>query len=171
MISKEDLQYEIELTGNYVELIEEGNYSYEHVILNESSYKRIQMLPLKEQEKLFKSFDADFISVKRNGKISFIHLTDVMFLPNIKKHGLKADTEWIHDLGVGIYGFKLEADERHMNLFWNNNRSGGKMFKIKGTFNGEYLECVFDNSGTNTNHVGYLVMKTTIIEPQNLIFQ
>ena len=167
-LNKLNLQYQQEVTGTYNDSLDD--YSYTHMILEEASYNLIQSLPVKEQKELLDGFQEDFISVKRSGTLSFVHLTDSMFIPSIKETGLIADEEWIHDLGYGIYAFSKTGDTQHMETFWNQNRPGGSCYTLYGEYTGDFLECIYDNSSTLTNHVGYIVMQTSNIEPSKLIF-
>lgn len=125
---------------------EEGKYD-----LNYEKYKEIA-----------KVLKIDFLSVSRNGEISFLHVASIHSFDFIDKNGLKPlIDDFVLDLGQGLYVISKEinydvAIENLLN-YVAEEIEDEKLLVIKGKYNGKFTECVFGEG-----HEGYIVLKSSV---------
>ena len=142
------LKDRVEKTGGYKKSIE-INYFFKHLILELSEYEKYKDSLLE----LAKTIGVDFISVKKNGFINYIHLTDISYKENIEKSGLiPPNSGFIGDLGYGIY----VVDQRNYIAIDNLkdyiiDEPEDTLLLVYGSYCGEYIECIY-----GIGHKGYI---------------
>lgn len=133
---------------------DESGYLFQHLILTEEEYKKMDRDTLK---KFSKENQIDFVSVQLTGTIDYYHVAESWKKTFIEENGIHATDEWVHDLGKGIYAVPQVDGEAINNL----KTYVGEEFKIddeivivEGTYKGPYLKCVYGDQ-----HEGYIVLQ------------
>lgn len=161
-----DLDKQLELTGYYADKINEDNYSYTNLVLTDKQYN--DMLANNEFYDCINEIGSDFVCVKRIGTIDFVHSTTEDRINGIKNQGLLPVTDWIHRLGIGIYGvFNTKEGLNALKSYIEDNL-GGNVTLLFGIYEGEYIECIYDELFDECSHVGYIVMKIDKINTENI---
>lgn len=137
--------------------IESPEFLFQHLVLSISS-----AIDESELEKLADIHRVDFISQVEEGTINFIHVSYPSQLKSIKERGLIASSE-SSDLGVGVYLIEEDDVEGTENLLtYVETLMQEEILIIKGTYQGEYMRCIYGES-----HEGYIVVKETVL-PNNI---
>lgn len=158
-LSIEDLELlskRIQKTGGCKNTLD-VNYLFKHLILEKDEYVRYKdVLP-----ELASEIEVDFISIKKNGCIDYVHLTNIFNKIEIENRGLIAPLSgFVGDLGYGIY----VVDPRNY-VAINNlkdyimNEREDNILLVFGNHCGDYLECVYGKG-----HEGYINIPEVTIE-------
>lgn len=117
-----------------------------------------ELIKISNLDKLSNDLEVDFISVEKEGKLDFIHISNIEYKNDIEKYGLFYGEG---DLGTGIYIVDKNNTEGIDNLktFISEsfNYDEEKLLVVKGKYNGKYIECIY-----GYNHKGYVVVKNEI---------
>lgn len=123
-----------------------------------SIYNSIEDLPaFSDMEALESKGEVDYFCIEKTGHIKFIHLAGLESLSFIKANGLIPMSDYIPDLGVGIYC--IEDSETNIDAL--DNLKGlhdcyeptSRYLEVRGEYNGKYIECIYGNS-----HEGFIVL-------------
>ncbi|WP_275372535.1 hypothetical protein [Clostridium tertium] len=135
---------------------------FRHLVLDEYQLDEIK-------ERGYTLFDIaedlniDFISLKRNKEIEFIHITSLENKNSIEENGLVIrESSHIPDLGSGIYVISEDTsyEEAIANLKDILEETYGRndtAAVVRGHYSGPYSECVYGD-----NHHGYIVLKYNV---------
>lgn len=109
-------------------------------------------------------YNVDFISVCITTDIDFIHATSPEHKESIDKFGLiMTDSEYIPDLGKGIYGIDVYSEKGFENLkTFISEKDIKDILIIEGNYVGDVEVCVYGE-----RLVGSIVIKENV-EPENL---
>lgn len=131
---------------------------FKHLILSEEEFENINN-DLGIDTFAFKN-GIDFISVRYNGEIDFIHYTSIDNKESIEEKGLiQIDNQWIMDLGRGTYVIEDNDDVAEDNLYtyFEEKDDDDEVLKIEGVYKGEYIKCEY-----GIGHEGYIVISNNI---------
>jgi len=146
--------YKIEQTGG-----KHDDHMFKHMILTEEQYEEI-LKSGTELIKIAEESQVDFISVRKNNKITFKHISAVENESSINKSGLSFhDDEFIYDLGKGIYVIE-ESDEQaldNLKTYVAEGFEDDEILLVTGWYTGEYTKCVY-----GFQHEGYIVLSKNV---------
>ena len=138
----EDLVQEIKLKISDIDQLNRG-----HLILDEKYYnEKLEGYEFAVAEK----FNCKTISLLIDGKLHFLHITNISKLQSITENGLRMpenETSLNDTLGRGIYCYNYDEYVRGR----NRASSFDTIVKIEGYYEGMYLKCVFGDASGNDN--------------------
>lgn len=150
--------FKIEGTGGT-----EGDFLFNHLIFTEEEYNKIENL-----DKIIEEKDIDFVSVEREGNVTYCHITAIDNYDSIDKQGLiySQNSVWVGDLGRGIYAVQKDDFKAIDNLktYVAETIEDDSILIVKGNYTGRYNECVH-----GYGHEGYIVFKESTNNINDLV--
>lgn len=114
--------------------------------------------------KISELYKVDFISVKLETEIDFMHLTSPRNKSSIERLGLiMGDSDYMPDLGKGVYVIDIYSEKGFENLKdFVVDKDEDDLLIVEGCYKGEIELCVYGEG-----HEGYIVINDDI-ESENL---
>ena len=150
--------YGIQSTGG-----DEEGYLFKHLTLTEEEYEKT--VRTRSLEEIAKEQQVDFISVRKEGRVRFLHVSNEYNYDSIDKNGLQSNADgFIGDLGIGIYvvdeSNKIALDNLKTYVMDESN----DLVLVDGYYYGPYTECVYGEQ-----HEGYIVLLTNSIPEHQIL--
>lgn len=154
----ETFTYGIQDTGGDGE-----GYLFKHLTLTEGEYEKI--ISTRSLKEIAKEQQVDFISVIKEGRVRFLHVSNEYNYDSIDKNGLQANADgFTGDLGIGIYVIDESNKTALDNLKTYVMDESNDLLLVDGYYYGPYTECVYGEQ-----HEGYIVLLANSIPEHQVL--